>query len=757
MKATMCAIAVVACFLAAGTAGAAWRLVDQSGNGTYTTITEAMAAAQPGEQVAVKAGVYSASSGETMPILMKPGVELIGYDAIGTVIIDGEGLHRVMKCLNGDYNTKISRLVITGGFAPSWDRNGAGLYIGDVVNQNAVHINSVIFDDNHADAGFGGGVFADETTSNVIFNTCTFSNNTASGGGGFFAQGPDPAGIVNCVFSNNAVTGYGGGLTILNSKGGDPSRDLIIQRLTFSGNSAGLGGSSVSTYVSVRFWDCIMAFSPSAVTPFNTNAGASVTLECCDVYGNAGGDYVGAVDGQLGVSGNISDDPEFCGVEFEPDDPYGISINSPCAEENYPSCGTIGARPVKCGIPYLRFPRDWLEYYIGFGETFCQPLAFENGGDLPLDWLVYALVIPSRGAGGPDAYGYRWTDSDTVGGPVFSWQDISQVGTPVVLGNNDATLVPLPFTFPFYDSEWFEFALSSNGYLTFGSNWTASANGPIPDPTQPNELIAPFWEDLDPSLGGTIHYYALPGAARMIVQFTDVPIASAVVAGEYTFQVILDSDGTITFQYLEMEGLLTGATIGIENSDGSTGLQVACNESYVHDDLAVKIDLGPSAPSWLVMEPVQGTLDPGEDAEVSVCVDCTGLDPGFYNCHLVVMSDDYNNPVLYIPLTAQIFPTGVDEEVAGRVTLKGNYPNPFNPKTLIAYELPRPSSVRLRIYDAGGRLVRTILDSAWKSAGPHEEAWDGTDDAGTRLASGVYFCRMEVDDQTVMGKMVLLK
>ncbi|MBN2565241.1 MAG: T9SS type A sorting domain-containing protein, partial [Candidatus Eisenbacteria bacterium] len=242
-----------------------------------------------------------------------------------------------------------------------------------------------------------------------------------------------------------------------------------------------------------------------------------------------------------------------------------------------------------------------------------------------------------------------------------------------------------------------------------------------------------------------------------IVQFTDVPIAFAVAGGEYTFQVILDGDGTITFQYLDMEGLLTGATIGIENTDGSIGLQVACNEPYVHNALAVEIGLGGPGPAWLYMEPMQGELDPGEEAEVACCVDCAGLDPGIYECELTVTSNDYNNPNSYVTLTAQVFPTGIDGASTAQVALKGNYPNPFNPRTMIAYDLPRPSRVSMRVYNMAGRLVRTLLENASRPGGRNAEPWDGRTDSGEAVTSGVYFCRLEVDGKALTGKMVLIK
>jgi len=97
------------------------------------------------------------------------------------------------------------------------------------------------------------------------------------------------------------------------------------------------------------------------------------------------------------------------------------------------------------------------------------------------------------------------------------------------------------------------------------------------------------------------------------------------------------------------------------------------------------------------------------------------------------------------------------EELPTEYALEGNYPNPFNPVTRIRYALPAPGEVDLRIFDASGRLVRVLLDRASRDPGYHAAAWDGTDDAGRRLASGVYFYRLSVNDETWTRRMVLLK
>ena len=101
-------------------------------------------------------------------------------------------------------------------------------------------------------------------------------------------------------------------------------------------------------------------------------------------------------------------------------------------------------------------------------------------------------------------------------------------------------------------------------------------------------------------------------------------------------------------------------------------------------------------------------------------------------------------------------PTGVGDGPAVATALHPNHPNPFNPSTTIRYELAAAADVRLRVYDAAGRLVRTLVD-AREGAGAHDVIFDGRDDAGHPVASGVYFYRLEAGTATQTRKMVLLK
>jgi outer membrane lipoprotein-sorting protein len=97
-----------------------------------------------------------------------------------------------------------------------------------------------------------------------------------------------------------------------------------------------------------------------------------------------------------------------------------------------------------------------------------------------------------------------------------------------------------------------------------------------------------------------------------------------------------------------------------------------------------------------------------------------------------------------------------DEVVAHRYFLSQNKPNPFNPVTTIEYGLAENDRALIQIYDVAGRLVRTLVDRALP-AGSYTAVWDGTNERGKKVATGVYFCRFETGTYTKNRKMVLLK
>jgi len=108
-------------------------------------------------------------------------------------------------------------------------------------------------------------------------------------------------------------------------------------------------------------------------------------------------------------------------------------------------------------------------------------------------------------------------------------------------------------------------------------------------------------------------------------------------------------------------------------------------------------------------------------------------------------------------LTAEVV-TGGDDHPSPKYPFRlyQNYPNPFNPATTIRFDVPSDGMVTLRVYDADGRLVRTLVDAVQK-AGEKLVSWDGTNEGGQRVASGVYFCLMKAPGFANARKIVLLR
>ncbi len=103
-----------------------------------------------------------------------------------------------------------------------------------------------------------------------------------------------------------------------------------------------------------------------------------------------------------------------------------------------------------------------------------------------------------------------------------------------------------------------------------------------------------------------------------------------------------------------------------------------------------------------------------------------------------------------------LFETDSVEIPAAPLTLHQNHPNPFNPATEIRWYLPERGLVSLGIYDAGGTLVRSLHEGPLEK-GSHAAIWDGRNDRGERVSSGVYFCRLRAGRETLTRKMILMK
>ena len=231
-----------------------------------------------------------------------------------------------------------------------------------------------------------------------------------------------------------------------------------------------------------------------------------------------------------------------------------------------------------------------------------------------------------------------------------------------------------------------------------------------------NCMVAVFWDDLYAQSGetGKLLYYNDTDKHRFIIEWHNIGHYSSATMHE-TFQMILldpvyyptsTEDGEIIFQYqgISEEG---GNTIGIENYNQDVALQYVYNANY---------------------------LDTASNLKEGLAIKFTTQIPS-------VNIDNLENEERIIP---------------SKFTLKQNYPNPFNPNTTIAYSLPKQSYVDLKIYNIKGQLVRTLCNDE-QEAGEYSINWDGSDEQGRVVSSGVYFYSLQTDDFVQTRKMLLLR
>ena len=104
--------------------------------------------------------------------------------------------------------------------------------------------------------------------------------------------------------------------------------------------------------------------------------------------------------------------------------------------------------------------------------------------------------------------------------------------------------------------------------------------------------------------------------------------------------------------------------------------------------------------------------------------------------------------------------TGMDNEeislTPNSFSLAQNYPNPFNPTTKISYSIPESESVKLAVYNINGQLIKTLVNGQ-KDAGSYNALWNGKDESGNSVSSGVYFYRIKAGDFTAAKRMLLVK
>jgi len=130
-----------------------------------------------------------------------------------------------------------------------------------------------------------------------------------------------------------------------------------------------------------------------------------------------------------------------------------------------------------------------------------------------------------------------------------------------------------------------------------------------------------------------------------------------------------------------------------------------------------------------------------------------GVDPGIYLYEVTALYIEYESE----PVSGEIDLTASGDSTIPQITeLTGNYPNPFNPKTAISYQLSEKGNVNMLIYNIKGQMVKVLIDEEMEP-GRYIVEWDGSDDNDNRVSSGIYYYKMTSKGYSSCKKMILMK
>jgi predicted outer membrane repeat protein len=353
------------------------------GSGDFPTIQEAARVAVDGDVILLADGVFSGPGNRDIDLMGKELTVRSLMDNPDQCTLDCGGSQaepHLAFDLDGGV-TQIRGLTVANAVfeeaairvwnANAWIvncvlRNNVGSWGGAILDYcSSLLVEDCKFVGNHSDSGSGITCFA---CAPVVRN-CTFRDNSSTGdGGAIFFHDDLPLIITGSVFENNRADGEGGAILCWSIL-----RHATINDCVFVGNEAVRGGAICARYGEwVELTSCTFhdneALSGSGLfcaewavgvlekCIFSRGRGAPAVesdclnpsfLTCCDIYANAGGDWIGCIADQAEINGNMSVDPQFC-LGLNPAEPYTLQSDSPCTAANNPDCGQIGALPMGC-------------------------------------------------------------------------------------------------------------------------------------------------------------------------------------------------------------------------------------------------------------------------------------------------------------------------------------------------------------------------------------------------------------------------
>jgi predicted outer membrane repeat protein len=809
-------------------------LIRPDGSGDYPTIQAALLDLPDGSIVELADGIFTGPGNRDLDYAMSRIVVQSQGGNPASCIIDCQGSaqspHRAVDFDAEPIGAALQNVTIRNGYVE--EEGGAircryssnpiisgCVFEGNISNSSggAIYcdftacptITECVFRDNFA-ADYGGAVDLWNGSSPAI-NGCRFIGNVAQWGGALDAYSDSSPAVTSCTFdSNEAISGgsifceettlsigqstfYGNAAPVLSKRRmPDTGRNgrAGVDRSP-PGGSRAVGGAAITVFTgaSATLDRSVLAFSPSGEAVLCD--GGAATLTCCDVYGNAGGDWAGCIAEQAGAGGNFSADPMFCDPS---NDNLTVLYDSPCAAQNQPTCGQIGSQTVACGLHLLVKPDGSGAYptiqaaidAAGSQDVIeLAPGTYTGTGNRDLDYHGKVITVRSQtgdaancvidcqgspatthrgfyfhtGEGGTSVLdgvtitgGYTgWgaalliaSCSPTIRNCVFRGNHATDTGGAIhnYLGN--PSIIDCLFETNLADNA--AGGLSNNGVgatvtgCVFRGNWARWGGGGMY-----NYSASPTLEDCifdgntSDNWGGGLHN-SQPASQPHLSRCTFVANAAPYGGAIYNRA---DADVTVDASILAFNGQ-GGAVTCITAATTS----LTCSDVFQN-----------AGGDWTGCIAGQGALNNNMSVDPLFC-DAANHD---MTLHADSPCAPDNSPLCGRVGAEDVGCLVTDATdittLPSELSLGSGQPNPFHGTTTMVLAIPggsTPGAVIVNVYDAAGRLVRTLLEDRI-GAGRHRLTWDGTDGSGRRVPSGTYFVRMSWNREVIRTRLVLIR
>ncbi|MDP6852631.1 MAG: choice-of-anchor B family protein [Candidatus Marinimicrobia bacterium] len=300
--------------------------------------------------------------------------------------------------------------------------------------------------------------------------------------------------------------------------------------------------------------------------------------------------------------------------------------------------------PLIVSPPEMEYSVGNTTFELASGESSSGSINITNTGDVDSELNYTLSTTPFSTTGGSDSFGNIYSDSNMNEDLDYDWVDISGSGTQYSFPHNDqaGSSLNLDFDFPFYGESHSSLIINANGWIGFGEDNTAWDNTAIPSASAPSSAIFGFWDDLNPVndncnqyCSGNVYYHG--NTDRFVVWFNEVAHwYTNFEDSYYDFQIVLYPSGDIEINYNTLTGI-HDATVGIQNSNGSDGIQMANGSNAASNGLSRAVT---SAPDWIDLgSNNSGQLAFNESASHQFTVDSEGLAEGSYSAFVKITSN----------------------------------------------------------------------------------------------------------------------